>query len=154
MIIHARLAAIKGIKPHEWIIRFVFGGAVCVVAGLIAQKFGPVIGGFFLAFPAIFTASASLVEAHEKQHKARAGFDGSNRGRIVAAIDARGAAMGCIGLAGFAFIFWIWMPRTGMIQTFVLATLVWLTLAVGVWLVYRRRLFRRLQGRNSATHTR
>lgn len=154
MIIHSRLAAIKGIKPHEWIIRFVFGGAVCVIAGLIAQKFGPVIGGFFLAFPAIFPASASLVEAHEKQHKARAGFDGSNRGRIVAAIDARGAAMGCIGLAGFAFIFWIWLPRTGMIQTFILATLVWLTLAVGVWLVYRRRLFRRPQSRNSATHTR
>ena len=30
MIVHARLAAIKGIKPHEWIFRFVFGGAVCV----------------------------------------------------------------------------------------------------------------------------
>ncbi len=41
MIVHARLSAIKGIKPHEWIIRFVFGGAVCVIAGLISQKFGP-----------------------------------------------------------------------------------------------------------------
>ena len=26
----------------------------------------PVIGGLFLAFPAIFPASASLIEAHEK----------------------------------------------------------------------------------------
>ena len=85
-----------------------------MIAGLIAQRFGPVIGGFFLAFPAIFPASASLVEAHEEQHKARAGFNGTNRGRIVAAIDALGTVMGCIGLAGFALVFWIWLPRTGL----------------------------------------
>jgi hypothetical protein len=143
MIVHARLSAIKGIKPHEWILRFVFGGAVCLIAGLIAQRFGPVIGGFFLAFPAIFPASASLVEAHEEQHKARVGFDGTNRGRVVAAIDALGTAMGCIGLAGFAFVFWIWLPRTGLLQTFILASLVWLTLSVGVWLLRKKHVLRR-----------
>jgi hypothetical protein len=149
MMIQAKLAAIKGIKPHEWIIRFVFGGLVCVVAGLIAQHFGPVVGGFFLAFPAIFPAGASLVEAHEKQHKARAGFDGTNRGRIVAAIDALGAAIGCIGLAGFAFVFWIWLPRTGVIQTFILATLVWLTLSVGVWLLRKHHPLRKRRFSNT-----
>lgn len=141
MMVQAKLSAIKGIKPHEWIIRFAFGGAVCVIAGLIAQRFGPAIGGLFLAFPAIFPAGASLVEAHEKEHKARAGFDGTNRGRIVAAIDARGAAMGCIGLAGFALVFWIWLPRASFFQTCALATLVWLTLSVGVWLLHKRHVF-------------
>ena len=101
------------------------------------------IGGFFLAFPAIFPASASLVEAHEEQHKARVGFDGTNRGRVVAAIDALGTAMGCIGLAGFAFVFWIWLPRTGLLQTFILASLVWLTLSVGVWLLRKKHVLRR-----------
>jgi hypothetical protein len=149
MIIHAKLSAIKGIKLHEWIIRFVFGGLVCVVAGLIAQRFGPVVGGLFLAFPAIFPAGASLVEAHEKTHKARAGFDGTNRGRVVAAIDARGAAMGCIGLAGFALVFWIWLPRASMLQTFVLAALVWLTLSVAVWILHKRW---KVHGR-ATTHT-
>lgn len=143
MIVHARLSAIKGIKPHEWIIRFVFGGAVCVIAGLISQKFGPAIGGLFLAFPAIFPAGASLVEAHEKMHKARAGFDGTNRGRIVAAIDALGAAMGCIGLAGFALVIWIWLPRTSLFVVFALATLVWLTLAVGIWLLRKKLILHR-----------
>jgi hypothetical protein len=143
MIIQVRLTAIKGIKPHEWLIRFVFGGLVFVMAGLIAQHFGPVIGGFFLAFPAIFPAGASLVETHEKRHKARAGFDGANRGRIVAAIDARGAAMGCIGLAGFALVFWIWLPRVGMIQTFVLAGLVWMTLGAGVWFLRKGHVLRK-----------
>jgi hypothetical protein len=105
--------------------------------------FGPVIGGFFLAVPAIFPASASLVEAHEKQHKARAGFNGTNRGRIVAAIDALGTTMGCIGLAGFAFVFWIWLPRTKLFVVFTLATLVWLTLSVGVWLLRKKHFLRR-----------
>ena len=143
MIVQARLSAIKGIKLHEWIVRFVFGGAVCVIAGLIAQRFGPVIGGFFLAFPAIFPASASLVEVHEEQHKARAGFEGTNRGRMVAAVDARGTAVGCIGLAGFALVFWIWLPRTGVAQTFAFATIVWLTLAVGIWLLRKKRILHR-----------
>lgn len=143
MIVQARISAIKGIKPHEWIIRFVFGGAVCVAAGVIARHYGPVVGGLFLAFPAIFPAGASLVEAHEKQHKARAGFDGTIRGRIVAAIDAYGAAIGCIGLAGFALVFWIWLPRTSTWVVFPLATLVWLTLAVGAWMLRKSRLFHR-----------
>jgi hypothetical protein len=143
MIVQARLAAIKGIKPHEWTIRFLFGGAVCVAAGLIAQKFGPAIGGLFLAFPAIFPAGASLVEAHEKLHKARAGLDGTNRGRIVAAIDALGAAMGCVGLAGFALVFLIWLPRTQTFVAFLLAALAWLTLSVGVWLMRKKHILRR-----------
>ncbi len=140
MLIGVRFSAIKRIKPHEWIIRFIFGGAVCVAAGLIAQHYGPVIGGLFLAFPAIFPAGASLVEAHERQHKARAGLDGTNRGRIVAAIDAYGAAIGCIGLAGFALVFWIWLPRSGAWVVFPLATLVWLTFSVGLWLLRKKRI--------------
>jgi hypothetical protein len=142
MIVQVKLAAIKGIKPHEWAIRFLFGGAVCVAAGLIAQKFGPAIGGLFLAFPAIFPAGASLVEAHEKEHKARAGFDGTNRGRVVAAIDALGAAMGCIGLAGFAVVLWIWLPRLQTLIVFALGTLVWLALSVGVWLLRKKHMLR------------
>jgi hypothetical protein len=59
MIAQARWSAIKGIKPHEWAVRFFFGGAICVLAGLISKKFGPEIGGLFLAFPAIFPAGAS-----------------------------------------------------------------------------------------------
>lgn len=139
MIVHLRFAAIKGIKPHEWIVRFVFGGAVCVVAGMIAQIYGPAVGGLFLAFPAIFPAGASLVEAHEKEHKARAGFDGTSRGRLVAALDALGAALGCVGLAGFAVVFWLWSAHAHIGVVFVMATLVWLTCAVGAWLLFRHR---------------
>jgi hypothetical protein len=47
-----------------------FGGAVTVAAGLIANKWGPGVGGLFLAFPAIFPGSATLVEKHKKQKRA------------------------------------------------------------------------------------
>lgn len=151
MIVHARLAAIKGIKLHEWIIRFVFGGLICVAAGLIADKYGPAVGGLFLAFPAIFPAGASLVEAHEKMHKRRAGADGTNRGRFLAALDALGATLGCAGLAAFAAVFWIWLARSPKSLAFALATLVWLTIAVGTWLIWRRA--RRI-GRPRRTHAR
>lgn len=41
-------------KWPDYAIRFLFGGMVTTAAGLIANKFGPDIGGLFLAFPAIF----------------------------------------------------------------------------------------------------
>ena len=47
-----------------------------VLAGVIAKKFGPVVGGLFLAFPAIFPASATLIEKHERERKERKGLKG------------------------------------------------------------------------------
>ena len=147
MTVHARLAGIKGIQPHEWAIRFVFGGGVCVAAGLIAKRFGPEIGGLFLAFPAIFPAGASLVEAHQRKHKARAGLDGTMRGRIVAGVDAAGAALGCIGLAGFGLVCWLSLPRLGTTSVFLLATFVWFAAALLAWWLRKRHIFNRQRGR-------
>jgi Protein of unknown function (DUF3147) len=138
MIVHVRFSAIKGIRPHEWAVRFVFGGSVCVIAGLIAEKYGPTVGGLFLAFPAIFPAGASLIEAHEKMHKQRIGANGTVRGRLLAALDALGATLGCAGLVAFAVVFWLWLPRSPELLVFCLATLAWLTAAVGAWLLWRR----------------
>lgn len=142
MMVSARFAAIKGIRPHEWILRFLFGGAVCVLAGWIAKQYGPVIGGLFLAFPAIFPASATLVEAHERKHKARAGFDGKLRGRTVASIDAAGTALGCIGLSGFAAVCCLLLPRSNLAVIFVLAIAVWIGLAIAAWLMRKSRFLR------------
>ncbi len=151
MMVQCRFESIKGIKAHEWILRFFFGGAVCVVAGLIAKKWGPEIGGLFLAFPAIFPASASLVESHERAHKARAGMDGTLRGRTVAGIEAAGASIGCIGLAGFALLCWLLLPRLAPIFVFALATLAWLVLSIAFWWLRKSRLLR-TRRRNSAQH--
>ena len=121
--------------------RFVFGGGVCVAAGLISKRFGPEIGGLFLAFPAIFPAGASLLEAHERKHKARAGLDGTMRGRTVAGVDAAGTAMGCIGLMVFAVVCWLGLPRMNAVAVFLLATLIWFGAAFTAWWLRKRRIF-------------
>lgn len=152
MFVQARLAAIKGIRPHEWAIRFVFGGGVCLTAGLISKRFGPEIGGLFLAFPAIFPAGASLVEAHERKHKAAVGLDGTMRGRTVAGVDAAGAAMGCIGLVGFALVCWLCLPRLATIAVLLMATLGWFAAAILAWWLRKRRFFRTQRIRRRTLH--
>lgn len=142
MIVQPRFAAIKGIRPHEWVIRFVFGGAICVLAGWIAKHYGPAVGGLFLAFPAIFPASATLIESHERMHKARAGFDGSHRGRIVAGIDAYGTMLGCVGLACFALLCWLLLPRVASPGVFISATIAWFLISAALWWIRKSRLFR------------
>jgi hypothetical protein len=152
MIVQAKFESLKGISLRECATRFFFGGLVCVAAGLIAKRFGPGIGGLFLAFPAIFPAGASMVEVHEMKHKAQAGFDGTNRGRTVAGLDAAGAALGCIGLAGFAVTCWICLPRLSTAPVFVLATFVWLVLSIAAWLLRKGRIFRNMRGRRTQLH--
>lgn len=152
MMAQARFAAIKGIRPHEWILRFLFGGAACVFAGLVAKRYGAEIGGLFLAFPAIFPASSTLVEAHERRHKAQAGLDGDRRGRIVAAIDAAGTALGCIGLAGFAVVCWLLLERLPLPAVFALATVVWCSLSMAAWWLRKSRLLRTRRARRRALH--
>ena len=94
MIVNASLESLRQTKWHEYALRFFFGGAVTVMAGLIAKKFGPQIGGLFLAFPAIFPASATLIEKHEKQKKQKIGLEGTERGRLAAGVDAAGVRNG------------------------------------------------------------
>jgi Protein of unknown function (DUF3147) len=72
-------SALKKTRWYEFAVRFLFGGLITAATGLIAKKFGPGVGGLFLAFPAIFPASATLIEKHEKQKKERAGLHGSAR---------------------------------------------------------------------------
>src|SRR5258707_10266006 len=96
--VSVNLSALGRTKWYEYVFRFAFGGAVTALAGIIAKRYGPEIGGLFLAFPAILPASATLIEKHEKQKKERAGKEGSGRGKTAAGGDAVGAPMGAIGL--------------------------------------------------------
>jgi hypothetical protein len=67
MIVQFKLSALRQTRWHEYLVRFVLGGVITVIAGLIAARFGPVVGGLFLAFPAIFPASATLIEKHVRK---------------------------------------------------------------------------------------
>jgi hypothetical protein len=132
MIVQFKPSALRQTHWHEYLVRFVLGGAMTVVAGLIAGRFGPVIGGLFLAFPAIFPASATLIEKHVRERKEKAGLAGVRRGKEAAALDAAGAALGSFGLAAFGLLIWlmiVWSPTYALL----LAGASWLAVAVFAW---------------------
>lgn len=137
-----RVSALRSTKPHEYLLRFLFGGAATVLAGVIAGKFGPAMGGLFLAFPAILPASATLVETHEKEQKKRAGLDGDKRGRMAASVDAFGASLGGIGLIAFAAFVWYLLPRGNTGFVILAATAVWTGVSWSAWRLRRKRVFR------------
>ena len=64
-------SGLKKIKWSEYAVRFVFGGTITAVTGVLAALYGPKFGGLFLTFPAIFPASATLVEKHGSENDAR-----------------------------------------------------------------------------------
>ena len=136
MIVRFKLSALGETRWYEFLIRFALGGTMTVVTGLIAARFGPLVGGLFLAFPAIFPASATLVEKHVRERKERAGLAGARRGKEAAALDALGATLGSFGLAAFALVIWLsieWSPFLAL----VLATVVWTVVAISAWRLRR-----------------
>lgn len=137
------LSALRETKVSEYAVRFFFGGACTVIAALIAKRFGPELGGLFLAFPAIFPAGASLIEEHEKRRKAKCGFDGRVRGRLAASVDAAGASLGTIGLMAFALVLWRSLPGHNAYLVISIATLIWVSLSTGLWALRRKRIFHR-----------
>jgi len=129
---------------YEYLIRFALGGAATVFTGLIGSRYGASIGGLFLALPAIFCASATLIEKHEIRRKREAGIAGERRGQRAAALDAAGAALGALGLLAFAAVFSM-LVEGSVAAAFVGASLAWLIVSVAAWFVRRtmRSVWRR-----------
>jgi len=148
MLIKIDWSILRRTKWNDYAVRFVLGGTITVIAGLIAREFGPAIGGLFLAFPAIFPATATLAEKREKERKSRKGLSGEKRGRQVAAAEAAGTAMGCIGLMVFALTFWQLLPSWRLSLLFPAAVIAWAAVAVSIWFA-RKRLRRRPKSTSS-----
>jgi Protein of unknown function (DUF3147) len=69
-------------------LRFLFGGGIALVAGLVGMRFGPGVGGLFLAFPAVLPAALTLLESEEGESKTT--------------VDAIGAILGSVAMIAFA----------------------------------------------------
>ena len=113
-----------------------------MIAGILAKRYGPVFGGLFLAFPAIFPASSTLVEKQETEKKRAVGIGATSGGRKAAALDARGASIGSIGLIGFALVVWKLLPIWHSTLVLFAASVVWIAASTLVWRLRRHRLFR------------
>src|SRR5262249_39772858 len=107
MTIRIKLSALRETRWHEYLARFILGGLATVCAGAIASLFGPETGGLFLSCPAVFCASATLIEKHECERKEKVGIRGTRRGKEAAALDAAGAALGSFGLLAFGGAIWL-----------------------------------------------
>jgi hypothetical protein len=68
------------------------GGAVTVGTGLIAEKWGPAIGGLFLALPAILSIGIALI-VRLQNRKAGPGARG-DRARRAAVLETTGTSAG------------------------------------------------------------
>lgn len=129
------VSSIQHLRLRDYAVRFVFGGIVTVLTGLIARRYGPGVAGLFLAFPAIFPAGATLIEKQQREKKRRVGLDGTSRGRVAAGIDAIGAAMGTLGLIAFALLVWRFLPSHSSPAILTIAGLAWLAISVLAWLI-------------------
>src|SRR5882757_4121200 len=114
---------------YEYGVRFLLGGLATVFTGIVSARFGVAIGGLFLALPAIFCASATLIESHERRAKEKAGLSGRRRGQQAAALDAAGAGLGSVGLAAFAAVFYVTVP-VSTIGAFTAAVAAWTAVSV------------------------
>ncbi len=133
--------SISGFRQSRWYefgLRFLFGGLVTAIAGLIAKEFGPSVGGLFLAFPAIFPASATLIEKHEREKKQKHGLSGAKRARALVADDSAGAALGSIGLASFALCTWLLMPDHAVALVLLVSVAAWAGVSFVAWWIWKR----------------
>ncbi len=112
-------ARIRQTNWKEYVLRFGFGGLVTAFTGFLAHRFGPVVGGLFLAFPAILPATVTLIEG--------------DKGRRPAGVDAAGAVLGSIGLLGYAGIVWGLGTRAPAWAVLTGALVVWFLLSAGLW---------------------
>ena len=138
MKIRVDTSGLKAMNWHQLVLRFIFGGLITAAAGIIAKMYGPAVGGLFLAFPAIFPASATLIEKDERERKQKAGLHGAIRARKAVALDAAGASIGAIGLLVFALVVQklIVNHRPSIIIT--AATLAWMLVSYLLWVVRKR----------------
>ena len=123
---------------YEYASRFLIGGLVTAGAGLIAKEFGPSVGGLFLAIPAIFPASMTLIEKHERKKKEQHALTGLRRGREAAAVDAAGASLGSCGLFVFAVVVWKFLTAHSPWLVLATAAMFWGVVSALAWLLSKR----------------
>jgi hypothetical protein len=133
MRLKLRFDSLKETKPREYISRFVFGGVVTVLAGFVADHYGPVLGGLFLAFPGIFPAGVSLVEKHKIMREKAEGKLGIRSARGQASVEATGASAGTLGLVGFAVVLWQGLPDHKFLLVLLTAGVAWIAVSGVFW---------------------
>jgi MFS family permease len=112
---------LRDTHAKDWWVRFGFGAGTSLVSALLSELAGPLIGGVFLAFPAILLASLTLVRQEE--------------GRAASRDDARGAAWGALGLVAFALVGGTAFGGIAPVPVLALAVGAWVVVGLGSFLI-------------------
>jgi hypothetical protein len=110
-------------RLRDYAVRFAFGAAIALVAGLIGMTLGPKLGGVLLGFPAILPASLTLIQKRS--------------GRDEAAIDSVGAILGAGAMVVFAVLVTVAATRLGVVPSLALSLVVWLLVAIALYAAVR-----------------
>jgi len=111
------LGSLREIRLRALALRFVFGAAVSVVAGLVGIAAGQRAGGVMLAAPAVLPATLTIIERKE--------------GRGPAVTEVQGAVLGAVALIGFAVVAAASMARLPLAAALVGALAAWAAAAIG-----------------------
>ncbi len=109
------------VRLGDFVLRFLFGGVVSVLAALLGQWITPRFGGLFTTFPAILLASLTLL--------------GHKEGEERASDDAKGGVAGATALVACAIFLALtisWLPGALALGA---ALLLWLLLASSFYLL-------------------
>lgn len=102
-------------------LRFAFGAAISVVAGVVGLVGGPRLGGVFLAAPAILPATLTLIERDQGRHQAE--------------LEVSGSVMGGVALAGFAVVSATLLGVAPWWLALLAALLAWVAVAVSLYVI-------------------
>ena len=104
----------------------------------VPKQFGPAVGGLFLAFPAIFPASATLIEKDESQKKEKGDCtapSAEGKPRVWMPLAQRWGASVCSGLL---LIVWHFIPNHRAWAVLQIGTLAGLGVSVMMWMIRKR----------------
>lgn len=110
--VSSSLERLRGLPRRDLALRFGFGAAVSVVAGLVGLGLGERAGGLLLAFPAILPAALTLIESRE--------------GTSAAISDVRGAVVGALAMVVFALAVLALAGRILPVLAILVAAVAWL----------------------------
>jgi hypothetical protein len=115
------LQAVREIRPKALAMRFAFGAAISMVAGLVGIFAGQRAGGVMLAAPAVLPAALTIIERQE--------------GRLPAVTEVQGSVPGAVALIGFAVVAAATTARLPLAGALLSALGTWIIAAIGCYLL-------------------
>jgi hypothetical protein len=100
--------------------RFAYGAAISVLAGLVGVVSGQRAGGIMLAAPAVLPATLTIIEKQE--------------GRGAAVTEAEGSVLGAVALVGFAAVAAASTAKLPLAAALLCALATWVAVGIGGYL--------------------